>query len=299
MLNIIKYYKFWFMVSAVLLIAGIVALVLFGLNLGIDFKGGTLTQVQFAENVPALNEIQAVLDQSNISNSHIQPTGERSVIIRTGPLENDRHQAMLGALSDKFGSVSEEQYTSIGPIIGKELKSGAIVQLILVSLGIILYIAYAFRKVTKPVSSWRFGVAAIIALLHDLLIVIGFFAILGRFKGVEIDSLFVTALLTVLGFSVHDTIVVFDRIRENLRLRTGDSLAEIINNSINQTLIRSINTSLTVIFVLTSLLLFGGESIRYFVLALLVGIVAGTYSSIFIASPMLLVWYNFDQRRRR
>src|SRR3989344_1289488 len=299
MLNIIKYYKFWFMVSAVLLIAGIVALFLFGLNLGIDFKGGTLTQVQFAENVPALNEIQAVLDQSNISNSHIQPTGERSVIIRTGPLENDRHQAMLGALSDKFGSVSEEQYTSIGPIIGKELKSGAIVQLILVSLGIILYIAYAFRKVTKPVSSWRFGVAAIIALLHDLLIVIGFFAILGRFKGVEIDSLFVTALLTVLGFSVHDTIVVFDRIRENLRLRTGDSLAEIINNSINQTLIRSINTSLTVIFVLTSLLLFGGESIRYFVLALLVGIVAGTYSSIFIASPMLLVWYNFDQRRRR
>src|SRR3989338_2807835 len=290
MLNIIKYYKFWFMVSAVLLIAGIVALVLFGLNLGIDFKGGTLTQVQFAENVPALNEIQAVLDQSNISNSHIQPTGERSVIIRTGPLENDRHQAMLGALSDKFGSVSEEQYTSIGPIIGKELKSGAIVQLILVSLGIILYIAYAFRKVTKPVSSWRFGVAAIIALLHDLLIVIGFFAILGRFKGVEIDSLFVTALLTVLGFSVHDTIVVFDRIRETLKKYPYKPFGAIVDYAVSSTLARSINTSSTLIFVLIAMSLFGGATVFYFVLSLLIFFTFGTYSSIFIASPVLYLW---------
>jgi preprotein translocase subunit SecF len=149
------------------------------------------------------------------------------------------------------------------------------------------------------VSSWRFGIAAIVALLHDLFIVIGTFSILGHFQGVEIDSLFVTALLTVLGFSVHDTIVVFDRIRENLRVRAGKDLSEIINNSINQTLVRSINTSLTVIFVLLSLLLFGGDTIHNFVLALLIGIIAGTYSSIFIASPILLVWHNWDMRKNR
>jgi preprotein translocase subunit SecF len=182
-------------------------------------------------------------------------------------------------------------------VIGKELRSAAFLQLILVSLGIIFYIAYAFRKVSKPVSSWRFGIAAIVALIHDLFIVIGAFSLLGHFGGVEIDSLFVTALLTVLGFSVHDTIVVFDRIRENLRIRAGQSLSEIINSSINQTLVRSINTSLTVIFVLLALLLFGGESIHNFVLALFIGIIAGTYSSIFIASPILIVWHNWELRK--
>lgn len=299
MLNIIKYYKFWFAVSAILLLAGIASLIVFGLKPGIDFKGGTLTQLQFSDKVPSTADIQSVLHTQNISDAQVQPAGEKSLIIRTGPQEKPAHDAMMKALSDKFGKLTEEQYTSIGPVIGKELRSQAFVQLILVSLGIILYIAYAFRKVTKPVSSWRFGISAIVALLHDLFIVIGTFSILGHFWGVEIDSLFVTALLTVLGFSVHDTIVVFDRIRENLRLRAGQSLAEIINNSINQTLVRSINTSLTVIFVLTSLLLFGGETIRYFVLALLIGIVAGTYSSIFIASPLLLVWHNFEMRRRK
>ena len=202
-------------------------------------------------------------------------------------------------LSEKYEGMIEEQFTSIGPVIGRELKGQAAVQLILVSLGIIFYIAYAFRKVTRPVSSWRFGVAAIVALVHDLLIVIGVFAILGHYRGVEVDSLFVTALLTVLGFSVHDTIVVFDRIRENLRIRAGANLFEIINNSINQTLIRSLNTSLTVVFVLAALFLFGGESIHYFVLALLIGIVAGTYSSIFIASPILYVWHTWEVSRRK
>lgn len=298
MLNIIKYYKFWFAVSTILLIAGIASLIVFGLKPGIDFTGGTMTQVQFEKFTPAIADIQTVLHADGISDAQVQPAGERSAIIRTGPQEKDQHDKMLKALSDKFGPVVEEQYTSVGPVIGKELRSQAFIQLVLVSLGIILYIAYAFRKVTKPVSSWRFGISAIVALLHDLFIVIGAFSILGHFKGVEIDSLFVTAILTVLGFSVHDTIVVFDRIRENLRLRIGQNLPEIINNSINQTLVRSINTSLTVIFVLTSLLLFGGETIRYFVLALLIGIIAGTYSSIFIASPLLLVWHNWDMRRR-
>jgi len=297
MLNIIKYYKFWFVVSTIISIVAIAAVSIFGLQLGIDFKGGTLLQVRF-ENTPSTDDLRAALTEADVLEAQIQKAGEQSVIIRTKPLENEKRQEILLKLNEKFGNTIEEQYTSIGPIIGKELRSKAFLQLILVSLGIILYIAYAFRKVTKPVGSWRFGVAAIVALVHDLLIVVGAFAFFGHFLGVEIDSLFVTALLTVLGFSVHDTIVVFDRIRENLRIRSGQTLAETINNSINQTLIRSINTSLTVVFVLTALLLFGGETIRWFVAALLIGIIAGTYSSIFIASPILLAWHNWEVKRR-
>lgn len=299
MLNIIKYYKFWFLISGILLLAGIVSLALFGLKPGIDFTGGTLTQIQFAGNTPQVSDIQAALKSAGFNDAQIQPAGTSEVIIRTGPQDQPQHVTLMKAMSDKFGNVTEQQFTSIGPVIGKELRSQAFVQLALVSLGIILYIAYAFRKVTRPVSSWRFGIAAIVALLHDLFIVLGAFSLLGHFRGIEVDSLFVTAMLTVLGFSVHDTIVVFDRIRENLRIRAGQNLSEIISNSINQTLVRSINTSLTVIFVLLSLFLFGGESIHNFVLALLIGIIAGTYSSIFIASPILIVWHNWDLRKSR
>ena len=298
MLNIIKYYKFWFVVSAILLIAGIASLSVFGLKPGIDFTGGTLSQVTFKGTVPSTNDVRSVVSDAGAANATVQPAGEKSMIIRTSPEDQAQHDKTISALKSKFGDLTEDQYTSIGPVIGRELRNNAAWQLALVSLGIILYIAYAFRHVTRPVSSWRFGWAAIVALLHDLFIVIGTFSILGHFWGIEVDSLFVTALLTVLGFSVHDTIVVFDRIRENLRTRAGASLPEIINSSINQTLVRSLNTSLTVIFVLLALLLFGGVTIKYFVLALLVGIIAGTYSSIFIASPILIVWHNWELRRR-
>lgn len=298
MLNIIKYYKFWFTVSAILLIAGIVSISIYGLKPGIDFTGGTLTQIKFSGNVPAQTEVVTAVADAGTTGAIVQRAGEKSMIIRTGPLESDQHDKIEKALKDKFGDITEEQYTSIGPVIGKELRSQAVWMLLLVSSFIIFYIAYAFRKVSRPVSSWRFGWAAIIALLHDLFIVVGIFSVLGHFFGIEVDSLFVTALLTVLGFSVHDTIVVFDRIRENLRVRAGNSLPEIVNSSINQTIVRSLNTSLTVVFVLLALLLFGGITIRYFVLALLIGIVAGTYSSIYIASPILIVWHNWEQRRR-
>jgi preprotein translocase subunit SecF len=299
MLNIVKYYKFWFGVSIVLFVAAIIAISVYGLKFGIDFKGGTITQLDFTQGLPNNDEIKSVLEEDNIHDAVVQPLEGNKAIIRTGPQEKEQHDAMVAKLTEKFGAITEDQFSSIGPTIGRELRGKAIYQLILVSLGIILYIAYAFRKVAKPVSSWRFGWAAIVALVHDLFIVIGVFALLGEYLNVEIDGLFVTALLTVLGFSVHDTIVVFDRIRENLRVRAGQSLPDIINTSINQTLIRSINTSLTVIFVLTAMLLFGGETIKYFVLALLIGIIAGTYSSIFIASPLLLIWHKWDLRRSR
>ncbi len=297
MLNIIRYYKFWMTVSIVLFVAGVISLAVFGLKLGIDFQGGTLTQLRF-DQAPDTAAVAEVVKSAGVEHAQIQAAGTQGLIIRTEPQEKEAHDALIKALQEKFGNVTEEQYTSIGPVIGRELRSQAFLQLLLVSLGIIFYIAYAFRKVTRPVSSWRFGVAAIVALLHDLFIVIGVFSILGHFMGVEVDSLFVTAILTVLGFSVHDTIVVFDRIRENLRIRAGQSLAEIINNSINQTLIRSLNTTLTVVFVLAALLLFGGETIRWFTAALLIGIIAGTYSSIFVASPILLIWHNWEMKRK-
>jgi len=297
MLNIMKHYKFWFGVSALLFVLAVAAILMFGLKLGIDFKGGTITQVTMEQTLESA-EVKETLAAANFAEAVVQPTGEKSFLIRTQPQEKEEHDRLLAALETRYGKVTEDSFSSIGPVIGKELAGRAFYQLGLVSLGIILYIAYAFRKVTRPVSSWRFSWAAIIALVHDLFIVIGVFAVLGRFMDVEIDTLFVTALLTILGFSVHDTIVVFDRIRENLRVRAGQSLREIINSSISQTVVRSINTSLTVIFVLTALLLFGGESTRYFVLALLLGMVIGTYSSIFIASPILLAWHNWDVSRR-
>lgn len=298
MLNVIKNFKIWFGISAALLIAGIISLSIFGLRLGIDFTGGTSTQLQFTQT-PDLNKLAEVIQTEEFGGVKVQQAGTDSAIIKTRPVEKEAHDKMLVAIREQVGEFTETSYTSIGPIIGKELQGKAFYQLFLVSLGIILYISYAFRKVTRPITSWQFGVMAIVALIHDLFIVLGAFSLLGHFAGVEIDSLFVTALLTVLGFSVHDTIVVFDRIRENLKNEPGQSLDNVVNHSINQTIVRSLNTSLTVLFVLLALMLFGGESIRYFTLALFIGIAAGTYSSIFVASPMLVLWQKWQNRRAR
>ncbi len=294
MLNIIKHYKFWFAVSGLLLAASIVSLSLFGLKFGIDFKGGTSTELEFVKT-PDIEQIKAVVAK-DVAGAQIQQTGERGIIIKTQPLEKEQHDKLENDIRAAAGEFTEKSYTAIGPIIGKELRTDAVYQLVLVIVGIVLYIAYAFRRITKPITSWKFGWAAIIALIHDLFLVIGLFSILGHFYGVELDSLFITALLTVLGFSVHDTIVVFDRIRENLKTEAGQPIDVIVNHSINQTIVRSLNTSLTVLFVLLSLLLFGGPAIRYFVLALFVGIIAGTYSSIFIASPILVLWERWQRR---
>ena len=190
------------------------------------------------------------------------------------------------------------RFDSVGPVVGQELKSKAWQAIVLASICIILYIAWAFRKVSRPVSSWKFGVTAVVTLLHDVLVVFGVFVILGELAQVEMDALFITALLTILGFSVHDTIVVFDRIRENLTRSYSDNFESCVNDSLNQTLARSINTSLTTLLVLLAILFFGGDSIKYFVLALILGIFIGTYSSIFVASQLLLVWHNRNQQRR-
>lgn len=296
-MKLLNYYKYLFALSGIILILGIVSLAVFSLKLGIDFKGGTVSEIEFQQTVDQ-DKIRSVLDADGIKNYQLQLTGENGIIIRTEALDKEQHDKINADIKAQVGDFTEKRFDSFGPIVGEELKKKAIYQLLLVSLGIVLYIAYAFRKVARPITPWQFGLAAIIALIHDLLIVLGIFSLLGHFYNVEVDSLFVTAILTVLGFSVHDTIIVFDRIRENLKVYAGQSVEFIVNHSISQTLVRSLNTSLTVLFVLLAMLLFGGETIRYFVLALFIGIAAGTYSSIFVAAPILVLFQNWKNRKR-
>ncbi len=283
-----KYIYFNF--SGLIIIPGLVSLFLYGLNLGIDFTGGTLLEVRIeAATPPPKENVLKIIENEKVTVASIVESGPRTYLIRMKPIEQTKNEEIKKALGS-FGQVEQLRLETVGPVVGAELTAKAIWAVIIASIGIIIYITWAFRHVPKPASSFRFGVSAVVALLHDVLVVVGIFSILGHFYGVEIDSLFVTALLTVIGFSVHDTIVVFDRIRENLRKNIGGNFAQIANESILQTLTRSLSTSLTVVFVLSALLLFGGATIRWFVAALLIGIVSGTYSSIFNATPFLVVW---------
>lgn len=297
MFRIIQTSRYWVTLSVVTAIAGIVVYFVWGLNLGIDFTGGTSMQLHFptAAARPASSQITTDLAAIGIVDPVIQPAGTEDVILKMHYIENDKRQQIIDIYAEK--GVVEQSFSSIGPTLGAELKHKAFVALALVLLAIIGFISYAFRNVSRgPVPSWVFGLGAIVALVHDIFIVIGVFVVLGKFAHVQIDSLFVTALLTILGFSVHDTIVVYDRIRERLKDRDKKTFAEIINESINSTLVRSLNTSLTTLIVLFALYFFGGASIQHFVLALIVGIISGTYSSIFIASPFLLLGQKLLKR---
>lgn len=283
-------YKIWYFVFSLLaILPGLYFLFTFGLNLGIDFTGGALLQYKFERSID-INELKRQISKQDIEVSQIIPSSDNVYIIRTKVTQQNKINDLKSYLDKEFGKVEEQRVEFIGPVIGAELRKKAVLAVLLAAVLIVLYIAFSFRKIPKPASSWRFGITAIVALLHDILIVIGAFAIFGKFLGVEVDTLFVTALLTVIGFSVHDTIVVFDRIRENLTKHMGKKFIDVANLSVIQTLGRSLNTSLTVVFVLLALLLFGGETLRWFVVALLVGIISGTYSSIFNATALLVWW---------
>lgn len=295
-MNIIGKKNLFFIVSAVIIIPGLLSLILFGLKPGIDFTGGSV--LDSSQTNPNENKIRKILTKDKIKLHSIAILGS-DVLIRSDPMMQDIKNKVVADLKKQNPSFKEKSFQTVGPSIGKETESNAFKAVLIASVAITLYIAFAFRRVSKPVSSWKYGVCAIAALLHDVLVVIGIFSILGFLFKVEVDSLFITALLTVMGFSVHDTIVVFDRIRENLAKNFSLSFDEVVNNSLLETMNRSLNTSLTVLIVLFALLLFGGESIRWFVAALLVGIISGTYSSIFNASPLLVVWYEWDKKRNK
>ena len=298
-MNIIGHKNWYFGLSLLVIFPGIIAIFLWGLNLSIDFTGGSRLTLSFSKAVDD-NKVQVVgkiLKEEKIKTASIEKSSNL-IFVRTSPIDQNQNDTFMSALSKTFKDVKEQELETIGPVMGQETALNALKAVVIASILIILYITWSFRQVPKPASSFRFGVCAIIALIHDVLVVVGVYAILGHFYGVEIDSLFVTAILTVIGFSVHDTIVVFDRIRENLRRMGGSNFPKTVNESILQTIDRSLNTSLTVFLVLVALFLFGGESIRWFVVALLVGVISGTYSSIFNASPLLVLWQELSDKKK-
>jgi preprotein translocase subunit SecF len=292
--NFLKYKKIYFIFSGTLILASLICLIVFGLKPGIDFTGGSILEIEYTEERPSNQEIKETLSDLDLGEVLVQPTEEKGVILKMKDIPEDTHQEILEKLKENK-ELEERRFESIGPVIGQELKEKTKIVIILSLLTIVLYIAWAFRKISQPIPSWQYGVSSLLALFHDVLIPIGIFSALGKFYGVQITIPVITALLAVLGYSINNTVVVFDRIRENL-LKQAGTYQEIVNNSLNQTLTRSINTSLTTLFVLVAIFFLGGETLKYFALALILGIIAGTYSSIFLASPILVAWLRRRQR---
>jgi preprotein translocase subunit SecF len=291
-MKIIQKRKIFFVLSGMLISASLIFLFLWGLHPGIDFTGGMLMEIGFTEQLPNKEDLQQKLNGYELGDYSLQYTGDKSVLLRFPSNSDEKGAIVSGKIEEDNPGAEVQRVEFISSVISSELKSKAFLAVIFAIIGIAAYIAWAFRKVSFPVQSWKYGLAAIIALIHDIIITLGLFALFGKFFEVEVGIPFIAALLTILGYSVNDTIIVFDRIRENL-LRAGakENFEETVNNSINETLARSINTSLTVILVLLSIFFFGGQSIQYFSLALLVGVFFGTYSSIFIASAALVeIW---------
>ncbi|OGZ78603.1 MAG: protein-export membrane protein SecF [Candidatus Staskawiczbacteria bacterium RIFOXYD2_FULL_37_9] len=289
--NFTKYSAVYYAISGILIIASIVSLFMFGLKFGIEFTGGSNMEISFTETRPSNETIQNALKSFSLGEIIVKPTGQSEAILQFKGVDETTHQKILAELN-KLSPASEKSFQYIGPSIGQELRNKTELAIALALLAITLYIAFAFRKVSRPVSSWKYGIASLIALFHDILIPLGVFSVLGHFYNVEITIPIVAALLTILGFSVHDTIVIFDRIRENILRRGMGQFEDTVNWSLTQTLGRSISTVATVEFVLIALYFFGGETLKHFSLALIIGITSGTYSSIFIASPLLVSWYK-------
>ncbi len=307
-LKIIKKRKIWYLISGTLFVVGVISIILFKLNLAIDFTGGTLMEIKLSNTVQNnidisngnsfadyLNENIADSKTENIT---VQKAGDKDFILRFKLIDQTEREKLNSLLKEKVDkNLTEMSFEAIGPILGNELKNKTITAIIISVIVIILFVAFVFRKASHPVKSWKYGVIAIIALLHDLTITIGLFAILGKLLNIEIDMLFITALLTILGYSVMDTIVIYDRIRENLR-KSNDDFEVTVNRSLNETIIRSINTSFATLLSLFAVFLFGGESIKMFALALIVGVALGTYSSIFVAPPLLVSLNNFENKKK-
>lgn len=294
-MNIIGKRYLYFAISLLVIVPGLIALALWGLPLGIDFTGGSMLTVQFAGGTaPGTDQVVALYDSLNIQSAQVQKSGTDTLIIRSKEINEETKNNVVAAMAQKFGTKpTVQEFDQVSASVGSEVAARAAEAVGLASIGILLYITFAFRGVQH---AFRYGTAAIIAMLHDVAVVLGTAAIFGKVFGWQVDSLYLTALLTVIGFSVHDTIVVFDRVRENSNIFRRMPFEGVVNHSIIQTLDRSINTQLTVMFTLMALVLFGGITIRHFVLTLLIGVFSGTYSSIFNASPILVVWENQEWR---
>lgn len=297
-MNLKKYQNHFLLVPLVLTLASFAALTIWGLKPSVDIAGGSLLRVEYSEGRPAITELQSGVDALGLGAVRVQPAGENGYLLRQRVMTAEE-KAGLDATLASFGPAEEAQYSSIGPSIGAELVRKAWWAVGMVIFSIVAYIAFAFRHASKPVSSWKYGAVSIVALSHDVLVPIGLFALLGFVRGAEVGSLFIVAILTVLGVSINGSIVIFDRIRENLRRNEEsnkhESYADVVWRSVEETLGRTINTSLTLIVMLVALVIFGPESTRDFAIALTVGMTVGTYSSIFLASPLLVL---IEQRQK-
>ncbi len=292
MIPFMKYKWVYFLISSVVLVPGTISLILWGLVPSIDFTGGTLLEYRFSKQVSS-EEIKKVAEKENLSLASIQASGNNTYLLRLKNI-NDAQEGKLRtdiaqAVQDK---PSQIRFETVGPTLGAELLQKTFIAAILAVIGILSYVAYAFKNI-------KFGVSAVLALFHDLLVVIGVFSLLGHFLKVEVDTLFVTAVLTTMSFSVHDTIVVFDRIRENLRKNPGYDFEQLADRAMTETMGRSLNNSLTIVFMLLALVLLGGTTIKWFIFALLIGTVSGTYSSPFVATPILAIWNKIEEKRRK
>lgn len=298
--NIVRHRKIWFVFSAVLILASIASVAVWGLRFGIDFTGGSLMGFRFEGSRPVVSEVVETVKQTglDVGEPVVQPVGEQEIQVRTKALSQEQYTQIVQALRAKHGDLTEQRFDAVGPVIGEELRSKSLQGMIIALLLILLYIAYTFRKVSAPVQSWKYGVVTMLAAMHDILVPLGVFAALGHFSQVEIGTPFVAALLTILGYSITDTIVVMDRVRENLP-KMKASFEEVVSFSLKQTYMRSIYTSCTTLIVLLSIFLFGGRSLHEFTLAMMIGILVGTYSSIFVAPMVLVSWNEFTQARKK
>ncbi len=298
---IVRHRKIFFILTAILVIFSIGSMVVRGFNFGIDFTGGSILEVTYETARPDFEATKVKLDTLSLGAYSLRPSGDKSYTLRTKEIDNDVKNKVVSALSGNGQlKLNEDRFNTIGPTVGSELRNKAYVAIAVTILGIVLFVTFAFRKVSRPVQSWKYGLATIIALVHDVLISAGVFIFLTTYIGAELDLLFMTALLAILGYSVHDTIVVFDRVRENLQINhetnnRKEPFDQVVGRSLTQTMGRSINTSLTLVIVLVALYFLGGKSTEHFALLLTIGVIVGTYSSIFIASPLLVVFEKFKR----
>ena len=292
---ILRFKKLFFALAIILVAGSLIGIATKGFNWGVDFTGGSIVEIEYTGTVPSQEQVAATV-KTALPNATVQQVGEKGFMIRTAELTQDAKDKLLSDIIST-GEFTEKKFTTIGPAVGKELRTKSIVSIILISLAITLFVAFAFRSISQPIASWKYGIIVIAVLLHDIIIPAGFFA----WSGIQVDTLFVVGILTILGVSVNDTIVVFDRIRENLKKwhqgKNALPFAEIVGKSITETFTRSIMTSVTVLLALLALVLFGPESVRTLSMTMFLGMFFGTYSSIFIAAPLLVVWNNWSHSK--
>lgn len=291
MINFLKYKYFYFILSAIVIVPGVLSLIFFGLRPSIDFTGGTVWEVKFTKPI-SNTQINGYFSSQNNNDFGSAVATPNSVIMKFKPLTDDQKNTLQQGLETKFGPLTTARFETVGPLLGQELINKTLVAVVLAALLIMAYVIYQFHD-------RLFGVSAIVAMIHDTLVILGIFSLLGHFFGVEVDTLYVTAVLTILSFSTHDTVVVYDRIRELAAAFPSKPLPEVVNLALNQTVVRSLNNSLTIIFMLLALVLLGGASVHTFAVALLVGTISGAYSSMFTASPILVIWYEFLFKRQK